>query len=283
MGKYLALTLDPLHIGAGGYRLGRVDNTIVRDAGTGLPKIPGSSLAGVIRCYSGWCLKDDQVENVDKAVESIFGFAADGKDQKNSRIGLVHFYDGTILAFPVSTLIGPVWVSCPSILAMHGITLKEIPDQETLHIYSGQTKPTNITHLNMGWLYLPCKIMDKGIGEGGLGLNLYAAKPVITQFVVAPDWIFAEIVNSNLEVRTSVKIDSETGAAETGALFTYEAIPSSTLISFDIEIDTHRCDENNTEKKITDLLKRSFKMCSALGIGGMSTRGFGRMRFLEED
>ena len=36
--KYFAYTIDPLHIGSGGYRLGRVDNTIVRDPGTNLPK-----------------------------------------------------------------------------------------------------------------------------------------------------------------------------------------------------------------------------------------------------
>ncbi|RLC69436.1 MAG: type III-B CRISPR module RAMP protein Cmr4, partial [Chloroflexi bacterium] len=29
--KIYARALDPIHIGAGGYRLGRVDNTIVRD------------------------------------------------------------------------------------------------------------------------------------------------------------------------------------------------------------------------------------------------------------
>ena len=28
---YLLLTADPLHVGAGGYRLGRVDNAIVRE------------------------------------------------------------------------------------------------------------------------------------------------------------------------------------------------------------------------------------------------------------
>ena len=35
--------LDPIE---GGYRLGRVDNTILRDAATNLPKIPGSSING---------------------------------------------------------------------------------------------------------------------------------------------------------------------------------------------------------------------------------------------
>ena len=35
--------LDPTHIGAGGYRMGRVDLTSVRDAHDQLPYIPGAS------------------------------------------------------------------------------------------------------------------------------------------------------------------------------------------------------------------------------------------------
>jgi CRISPR-associated protein Cmr4 len=42
--RFAFMTLDPVHIGTGGYRLGRVDNTIVREPGTNLPKIPGTSL-----------------------------------------------------------------------------------------------------------------------------------------------------------------------------------------------------------------------------------------------
>jgi len=42
MSIYYGITLDPLHIGAGGYRLGRVDNTIIRDAASGLPKVPAA-------------------------------------------------------------------------------------------------------------------------------------------------------------------------------------------------------------------------------------------------
>jgi len=47
--KYFGIALDPVHIGVGGYRLGGVDNTIVREPATDVPKIPGTSLAGVIR------------------------------------------------------------------------------------------------------------------------------------------------------------------------------------------------------------------------------------------
>src|SRR4030088_512522 len=50
--RFLFMTLDPVHIGAGGYRLGRVDMSITREPGTNLPKIPGTSLAGATRSYA---------------------------------------------------------------------------------------------------------------------------------------------------------------------------------------------------------------------------------------
>ncbi len=53
---YLLMTVDPVHIGSGGYRLGRVDNAIIREPGTNLPKIPGTSLSGAIRQYAAYHL-----------------------------------------------------------------------------------------------------------------------------------------------------------------------------------------------------------------------------------
>lgn len=49
-----------------------------------------------------------------------------------------------------------------------------------------------------------------------------------------PDHIFIHVVNSNLEVRTSVSINPETGAAEEGALFSYEALPRGTVVVWEI-------------------------------------------------
>jgi hypothetical protein len=49
---YYALALDPVHIGSGEMQMGRVDNPIVRDAASNLPKIPATSLAGVARTYT---------------------------------------------------------------------------------------------------------------------------------------------------------------------------------------------------------------------------------------
>lgn len=282
MSTYLALTLDPLHIGAGGYRLGRVDNTIVRDAGSGLPKVPGSSLAGVVRSYAGWNLEEGQSScskgNCGECtVCTIFGYAA-ADSQKNSRIGLLRFYDGHILAFPVRSMVGPVWVTCPSVMAAQGFPLGEKPgDEELLVNFDVKKIGAENPRLNLGWLYLPCRKPTKGFPSLPLG----EAAGLLCRFAVAPDWLFGEIVNSNLEVRTSVCIDPQTGAAKTGALFTYEAIPSATLLAFDIEVDTYRCDATHTESSVRALLTRSLKACASLGMGGMVTRGFGRVRFLE--
>ena len=49
--EIIARATDPIYIGTGGYTIGRVDNTIVRDPITKIPKIPGSSLAGTWRYY----------------------------------------------------------------------------------------------------------------------------------------------------------------------------------------------------------------------------------------
>ena len=61
--KVYALSNDPIYIGTGGYTIGRVDNTIVRDTITRIPKIPGSSLVGTWRYYmalelQGWLKKN---------------------------------------------------------------------------------------------------------------------------------------------------------------------------------------------------------------------------------
>lgn len=46
------MAVDPIHVGTGGGRLGRVNQSIVRDPVPQVPKIPGSSLAGVYRAYA---------------------------------------------------------------------------------------------------------------------------------------------------------------------------------------------------------------------------------------
>ena len=296
--KYYAITLDPLHIGAGGYRLGRVDNTIIRDAGSDLPKIPGSSLAGIARSYAAMQAEasdQDAVKNCQNNFKGncggciickAFGYASDEKN-KNSHIGLLHFSDAHIVAFPVRTLMGPVWVTSPTALVRVGITLDKAntPKEDSLCVNFDLLTSTadNRTRLNLGWLYLPavkmksCAELDPLRGQ----LGRITATPRIA---IAPDWLFAEVVNSNLAVRTSVSIDPATGAAKTGALFTYEAIPAAALLALDVDADAWRCEQQNhfLPEELEDMVEKAFRICAVLGMGGMSTRGFGRMDIKKE-
>ncbi|WP_455551856.1 type III-B CRISPR module RAMP protein Cmr4 [Desulfovibrio sp.] len=297
MSIYFAVTLDPLHIGAGGYRLGRVDNTIVRDAGSGLPKVPGSSLAGVARSYLLQALEGEEQEKIRACAAStgndkgncgrclacrLFGYAASGK-QARSHIGLLRFYDGEILAFPVSTIAGPVWVTSPAALA-YVLPASELPEaREDVLLVDGFDPGKR---LNAGWLYLEARQAGEALRPLRDKLGAEASRR-FSRLALAPDWLFAELVNSNLEVRTSVSIDPLTGAAEAGKLFTYEAIPAATLLAFDIALDEARCahahdaDGPNPVDAVRarHLLDEALSLCAVLGMGGMVTRGFGRIRF----
>ena len=161
------------------------------------------------------------------------------------------------------------------------------------------------------------------------------------RIVLVSDKLFPQIVNSNLEVRTSVAINPATGAAEEGALFTYEALPRTTFLWFDVVVDDFRgsfpsseklgewenilnygnkeeqkdllkkwklwndeetgkkienaveetkswineekqgwpamnCQENNED--VLCVVKSGLEWAEYLGIGGMGTRGFGRIK-----
>jgi CRISPR-associated protein Cmr4 len=314
---YYALTLDPVHIGTGGYRLGRVDNSIMREPGTKLPKIPGSSLNGVCRANAalateryqwktedgkdGSCAGQGQArrENAEKGVSAkeghcgshncpvcvTFGFA---RGDQGGFQGLAQFSDARILFFPVHSMIGPVWVTCPSVWEEQGIEAQHLNDNEKVKLASGLQVTNN--RLNLGWLMLECE-GNFAVPEGTLPL---VPTQVKERAVLVSDKLFSRIVNDNLEVRTSVSIDPATGAAEDGALYTYEAIPRATVLWFSVTYNQpklfriggetpnprEKVTENGKELSPQDVVEKGLTLIEHLGIGGMNTRGMGRMRVL---
>ena len=90
-----------------------------------------------------------------------------------------------------------------------------------------------------------------------------------------------------MSLRTSVTINPATGAAEGGALFTYEAIPRGTVLKWDV---TCRDPRHFTEKRsaptvtntqqVHEVVEKAHPLLGALGIGGMGTRGMGRLEVL---
>jgi len=305
--QFAGMALDPIHVGTGGARLGRVDNTIVRDPVTRIPKVPGSSLAGVMRAYTAMakgkypnCAGLGQPARngagghcgqADCPVCTVFGFAK-GVGASGGFAGLAAFSDMQVLLFPVASQLGPQWITCPMALRQTNLdglsNLGDLPDQQV--VYRKADKTANQPSLNLGWLFMPVKTDWQQMGdvvqkiEEALGVPGY----IISRLGVVSDKLFTYIVNSNLEVRTSVAIDPATGAAEEGALFTYEALPRGTVLFWELtcrnpkhfKIGQDDVKAVDSPKKVRDVVADAYSYLELLGIGGMGSRGMGRLRVL---
>jgi len=307
---YLFMCTDPVHVGTGGYRLGRVDNSIVREPGTNLPKIPGSSLHGAARAYAasvfnrpscagqGAPKRNDTQQSEqsgghcgekDCPVCYTFGYSKNTEEQ-SAYSGTVNVFDAEILLFPVHSLEGPIWISTKNRLERlirETVDLQEPDHEESVTPLFDTTEG----FLSLGWLVL-ATTPSKNIEQ-------FSKTPLPEQIkkhiVQVHENLFSHIVNSNLEIRTSVAIDPERGAAEDKALFTYEAIPRTTVLATDVVIDDYRrlyppvnkesgstvSSENANRPTPRDVLEAGLRLISWLGVGGMGTRGFGRMEMLE--
>jgi len=316
----VGMALDPIHVGTGGTRLGRVDNTIVRDPVTRIPKIPGSSLAGVMRAYVAMKWENDkpgrQVDGkpkpyypdcaglgqserdgtgghcgkADCPVCTVFGFAK-GTSASSGFAGLAAFSDMQVLLFPVASQLGPQWITCPMALRQAGIAefseLSDRPDQHA--VYRKADGAAAQSSLNFGWLLLPVKTDWQPLGEIAQKIEALGIPGYITSGLgVVSDKLFAHIVNSNLEVRTSVAIDPAKGAADDGALFTYEALPRGTVLFWELtcrnpkhfKINQNKVDAVGSPEEVKNIVTNANPYLEHLGIGGMGSRGMGRLRVL---
>lgn len=357
-----SIATDPIYIGTGGYTIGRVDNTIVRDPTTKIPKIPGSSVAGTWRYYVAlelqskikglqpdfseiktidiedsddtslntkikkWCdanksrwekkidNKNDWVryfgnvsskitcagqDNVSTAsinspdttdkdgktghcghciVCKAFGYSKKDKSWQ----GMLLFSDLNILFSPVYTRLGVKWITSKRILEDASLQKDDIEEKEYLVVLESIEKSTdnnsiNEGYINLGWLNLPYKVER-------IKIDLSQIQDIKDKdIVIIPDSLISQIINSNLEVRTSVSIDPITGTAKERALFTSEAIPRGTIFYGNIRLfDKQSLGDDNlpSAECIWEALDDTKKYYEVLGIGGMTTRGFGRMKIL---
>jgi len=318
--RYYALALDPIHVGTGGYRLGRVDLSIVREPGDNLPKIPGSSLSGVSRAYTamrtgryqrriarnpdgdppirivscagkGGDFGEEHCGEPDCPVCVSFGFSK-GQEQRSLQ-GMAQFFDARVLFFPVHSMVGPVWITSPTALRQAGMSNPpQVPTNQvrlspTLHPAPNQ----RLTRLNLGWLLLQAAeedLVTDNIRDAlpHLPTNDSALNEVFGRLVLLSDELFSKVVNDNLEVRTSVAINPSTGAADDKALFTYEALPRATVLHFDVVYNNPQHFQIRGQTIPHDIawvrqhVEQGLALMEHLGVGGMNTRGMGRLRVL---
>lgn len=306
--RYILMTLDPVHVGTGGYRLGRVDLSIVREPGTSLPKIPGTSLSGAARQYAAYRYEKPQCagqgqrnDAVDEAVSEQKGHCRDREcpicytfgymtGPEGGHAGTVSIADARLLLFPVHSMAGPVWVTTAERLQEAGFTVAGASPSNDTAVTTLADWPTE-KPLNLGWLLLDISGNAAVTPPSGA---LDAEKQSIWEtiagrIVLVGRKLFGQIVNSNLEVRTSVSIDPQTGAAESGKLFTYEAIPRAAWLWLDVVEDDYRPQKFPKDHKMAqslnhirplDVVREGIKLTEHLGVGGMGTRGFGRVKLV---
>ena len=253
--RFFLMTIDPVHVGTGGMLLGRVDNPIVREPGTRLPKIPGTALHGAIRQYAaaryGKISCAGQKGHCGRPTCPICYTFGSIEGKSGSFSGVVSISDARLLLFPVYSMVGPVWVTSPTALYDAEFGTYKVSSPRAKWAGKGSELPSD-KPLNLGWL------MVEREGElPDISWPSQIPSQIRNRIVLVSDKLFSQIVNSNLEVRTSVSINPETGAAEEGALFTYEAIPRATVLWMDVVVDDFR-DEFPSKKKLEkweDILK----------------------------
>jgi CRISPR-associated protein Cmr4 len=207
-----------------------------------------------------------------------FGFA---KGSGGNFQGLAQFSDARLLFFPVHSLAGPVWVTCPDVLK-DALNITENEPEDGQVRVAGGVKTSG--RLNLGWLMLE-------VADNDLTFDLPDApqeiQAILKRAVLVSNKMFSHIVNDNLEVRTSVSIDPQTGAAAEGALFTYEAMPRACVLYFEVVVSDPKFYQISGQipldgkiEKAKDAVRKGLALFETLGVGGMNTRGMGRLRVL---
>jgi CRISPR-associated protein Cmr4 len=309
---YLFQTLDPLHVGTGGTRLGRVDNTVARDPATRLPKVPGSGLSGAVKdaydlklCNNGKttrCAGAHGCGREDCKVCTLFGTApsdeAGGVNNNKAQRGIMAFHDALLVAMPVASLLGPVWVVDQKFAAGLGLITGELTKLPSPDIAAPSKLKAWEDKVNIGSFLFPCNsdvaykdstresLTEKIEFFTSSGATADDFCNITDNMVACHPSVFPLIVDTAMEVRTSVTINPYTGAAEEHKLFTLEAVPAGAVFQTELGYlggkypDKAFGGTHNTSTLFEDIENNGFPYLAYTGMGGNVTRGFGRVRFL---
>jgi CRISPR-associated protein Cmr4 len=314
-------------MGTGGTRLGRVDNTVARDPVTRLPKAPGTGIHGAVRDSYDLNTLVEKVKGAstsqrcagpmnckDKGCRTciLFGTAPDSENsQAHARRGIMAFRDGLLSAVPMASMAGPVWVAPKWFAEKIGTVEGALGDRSnpsvatasSLKVLPKKENGEEVSFVNLGSFLFPSKNDQKfSLPEQGnekvsvinnhLPSEVFA--PWANRLVVCHEEVFPLIAETAMEVRTSVAIDPDTGAAEDKKLFTYEAVPAGSVFMVEMDFLGGKFPNSAFEKDekgiavnmqsaaplFASVEKYGFPYLAFTGMGGNVTRGFGRVRFL---
>lgn len=293
--RYLALALEPIHIGS---KSKSAPSATARDV-DGFPFIPASSLKGSIRALSsrlfkfegcdgkGWhCPQPHKCPSC-----SIFGFA---NFHAGTASSLVRFSSANVVLIPIKSEFGVFWVSSWYRLTKTGLAPEPSQSIKKHWAFGEQIrKPqiewlTNILKLNFSPKIEKLSTVE-WIGPSDL-------QETYERTIVLDEYSLSSLFSFFTGRSTSISIDGHTGHARDGSLFEVEHINRMSVLCFEIIYINpilHGIREFINKKASTNIeipadiehveqiIKTGIEKLKFYGIGGKRSRGYGRLNIWE--
>jgi len=298
-------SVTPVHAGSGA-ELSVIDLPIQRERHTGFPIIWGQSLKGVLRrAYADFERKQlkEQIEKetdsnkkkeLEKALDElpktnvIFGPPT---DRAHEHAGSISVGDAKILLFPVRSLKGVfAYVTCPMVLERLKRDLELVGKNLDFDISLSESKAVvseNSSIIVDGNVVIEDIVLSAEEKDlSNLMKTIKAISPIEIdegRVAIVHDNVFSSLVQMATEIVARIKISSETGTVETGALWYEEYLPSDTLLYSVIAIGKPRRDIDKLST--ADDIVRELKVFNGrfIQVGGNETvgKGFVKLRVTE--
>ncbi|RIH86867.1 type III-B CRISPR module RAMP protein Cmr4 [Calidithermus roseus] len=217
--------LTPVHPGTGQDSSSVIDLPVAREAATGFPVIPASSLKGVLR--DG---REDEQSN------KLFGSLENAAE--------LTLTDARVLFLPVRSYAGTfAFLTCPLVLERLKRDQKALglPELKATIPNPGQKEAflpqnTQITHNNQVILEdidLSAKVGDADALAQELGKLVFGEEAgyFVERFALVSNDVFAYFSEMGMEIIARVKLDSDSKTVVRGGLWYEEAIPAETVFS----------------------------------------------------
>ncbi len=293
--RYLALALEPIHIGS---QSKSTPSATARDV-DGFPFIPASSLKGSVRSLSaglfkfegcdgkGWhCPQPHKCPSC-----SVFGFA---NFHAGTASSLVRFSSASMVLIPIKSEFGVFWLSSWYRLSKIGL-VPEPSESNKKHWAFGE----QIQDLQIEWLRKNLKLdidpktekisTQEWIGPSDL-------RDTYERAIVIDEYSLSSLFGFFTGLSTSISIDGLTGRARDGALFEVEHINRMSVLCFEIVYINpilrgirqfiNNQSLTNVEipadiEHVEQIIQSGLEKLKFYGIGGKRSRGYGRLKIWE--
>jgi CRISPR-associated protein Cmr4 len=296
-------TLTPTHCGTG-QTTGAVDLPVARDAATGFPILPATSLKGVARDYaSAGDLTDSERDRLFGPPLSDRERDIRGEAATRLEAGALSFTEGRLVAYPVRSLNRPfLHTTCPLILRglerdlralglpplLEGIDLSGAPEKAQAWVADSALEGNALVLEDLAYEADEVRAWsDLGtLGERLAGLlpegETYTRALLTDGLVLVPDADFQDLMQRAIPVQARIKLGEGKTTGDGGNLWYEEHLPSDCLFVSAVGERRQRrsgsAESESTEKETKPPLERLREVWSDLAtvqLGGNETVGQG--------